>query len=171
MTEQDIMNILKDIEYGWIDINNKKHTSVDNTFSIQYKLQSPEEVLTNKVGVCWDQVELERYYFEKTNYKYNTYFIAHYDNAKCPTHTFLTYEKNNKYYWFEHSWSKYQGIHEYDSLNELLKDVREKFIHTELNNNYNKTNLLLREYTKPLYNIGVQEFYKHCETKEPIQVV
>lgn len=171
MKPQDIMNILNDIEYGWLDINNKTHKDVDSSFSNNYKLQSPEETLKNKIGVCWDQVELERYYFEKTNYEYKTYFIAHYDNKNCPTHTFLVYEDNNKYYWFEHSWKKYQGIHEYNSKNELLKDIKNKFIITELNNNYNELNLLLREYQKPKYGLTVQEFYKHCEQNEIIKVV
>ena len=48
MKPQDIMNILNDIEYGWLDINNKTHKDVDSSFSNNYKLQSPEETLKNK---------------------------------------------------------------------------------------------------------------------------
>ena len=92
-----------------------------------------------------------------------TYFIVHYDNNKCPTHTFLTFEKNNKYYWFEHAWEKFRGIHEYNTQKELLIDIKDKFIKYELNNNYIKENIILREYKKPKYHITVQEFYKHCE--------
>ena len=117
-----INNIIKDldnIEYGWLDKNNKIHKKVNNDFSNNYILQSPEQVTKNKIGVCWDQVELERYLFEKENISFNTYFIVHYDNDKCPTHTFLIYEQNNKYYWFEHSWKLFKGIHEYN--NELDK--------------------------------------------------
>ena len=99
-----IMHILNEIEYGWIDKNNNKYNEVNNLFSDNYILQSPKQVLKNKIGVCWDQVELERYLFEKENICFNTYFIVHYDNDKYPTHTFLIYKKDNKYYWFEHSW-------------------------------------------------------------------
>lgn len=161
--EYKIMNLMNDINYGWIDSNNQKHFAVDETFSDIYKLQSPKEVINNKVGVCWDQVELERYYFKETAYNIKTYFLVHYDNDKCPTHTFLVYEKNNKYYWFEHAWQKYQGIHEYSDIKELLIDVRNKFITTELNNQYNEMNLVLREYEIPEPGLNVQEFYKHCE--------
>ena len=34
-------------------------------FYHQYRLQSPRQVVENRVGVCWDQVELERYIFSK----------------------------------------------------------------------------------------------------------
>lgn len=163
MTPKDIMDTLEQITYGWLDKYNKVHYEVDNYFSDNYILQSPTQVLKNKVGVCWDQVELERYLFKDTSLEIDTYFIVHYDNDKCPTHTFLVYKKDNKVYHFEHSWNKYKGIHEYNSLNELLKDIREKFITTELNNVYNKNNLVIYKYTKPKYNIGVLDFYKHCE--------
>ena len=159
----NIIDELSKIEYGWLDKNNNIQKEVNNLFSDNYILQSPEQVIKNKVGVCWDQVELERELFEKKNIKFNTYFIVHYDNDKCPTHTFLIYENNNKYYWFEHSWEKFKGIHEYKNELEALKDIKEKFIKYELNNKYNPMNLCIYKYNKPKYGISCLEFYKHCE--------
>ena len=159
--EFDVMELMSDIEYGWVDKNNQKHMMPDDTYSDNYLLQTPKEVIKNKIGVCWDQVELERYYFK--GYDIKTYFIVHYDGDKCPTHTFLIFKKNNQYYWFEHSWEKYKGIHGYDTLKELLIDVKSKFIKTELHCDYILENLIIREYSKPKYHISVQEFYKHCE--------
>lgn len=161
--EFEVMDLMKNIEYGWVDKNNNRHTIVDETYSDNYVLQSPKEIIRNKVGVCWDQVELERYYFKGNDWNIKTYFIVHYDDDRCPTHTFLTFEKNNKYYWFEHSWGRFKGIHEYNSLKDLLIDVRDKFIKYELNNNHNKNNLCLYNYKKPKYHLSVLEFYKHCE--------
>ncbi len=157
------MNQMNNIEYGWLDKFYKKHLIVDNTYSDDYILQKPQEIIKNKIAVCWDQVELERYYFRRNDWNIKTYFIVHYDNNKCPTHTFLTYEKKNKYYWFEHSWKKFKGIHEYISIKDLLKDVKNKFIQYELNNNYIDSNLCIYNYSKPKSNITVQEFYRHCE--------
>lgn len=159
----NIMNTMNDINYGYFDSKNRIHQEVDEEFLSLYKLQSPQETLKHKVGVCWDQVELERYLFEKENIKFKTYFMVHYDNDKCPTHTFLIYEKNNKYYWFEHSWEKYRGIREYNTEIDALKDIKEKFINSELNNNYNLENMCIYEYSKPEYGINVSEFYKQCE--------
>lgn len=161
--EFEIMDLMKNIEYGWIDKNNNKHSIVDETYSDNYILQSPNEVIKNKIGVCWDQVELERYYFKGNDWNIKTYFLVHYDGDKCPTHTFLTFEKNNKYYWFEHSWERFRGIHEYQSLKELLFDIRDKFIKYELDNDFVSENLVLHEYKKPKYHISVQEFYNHCD--------
>ena len=164
----NIMLLMEEIEYGYKDVNNKYHNSVDNNFSDDYRLESPDEIKESKLGICWDQVEYERYLFDKQNIKNNTYFIVHYDNDKCPTHTFLIYEDNNKYYWFEHSWEKFRGIHEYNSEEEALKDIKEKFIKYELNNNYINNNLYIYKYDKPEYGLSVIEFYKHCEKGENI---
>ncbi len=161
--EFEIMDLMKNIDYGWIDKDNKKHVLVDETYSDNYILQSPKEIIKNKIGICWDQVELERYYFKGNDWNIKTYFLVHYDGDKCPTHTFLTFEKNNKCYWFEHSWEKFRGIHEYKSLKELLFDIRDKFIKYELDNDYVVDNLVLHEHKKPKYHISVQEFYNHCD--------
>ncbi len=159
---EDIMNLISDIEYGYMDKNNNIHYEIDNLFSNNYILESPNEVIKNKIGVCWDQVELERYYFLNTDLNIKTYFMVYYDNDKCPTHTFLQFYKNNKYYWFEHAFTKYIGIHEYANEKELLLDVKSKFI--ESINDYNDSNLVIYNYEKPNYHITVSEFYKHCES-------
>ena len=168
--EFEIMNLMENIEYGWIDKNNNKYNVVDESYSDNYILQDPKEIIKNKIGVCWDQVELERYYFKGNDWNIKSYFIVHYDNDKCPTHTFLTFEKNNKYYWFEHAWERFRGIHEYQTQKELLFDVKNKFIKYELNNNYEKNNLIIYNYNKPNYHLNVQEFYRHCESGHHISI-
>lgn len=162
--EFEIMQKMEDIRYGWIDKDGEIHDGVNTNLNENYRLQSPKEVIKSGFGVCWDQVELERFYFNGHDIK--TYFLAYYDNKNCPTHTFLTFEKQGKYYWFEHSYEKYRGIHEYNSKKELLLDVRSKFIVDELekiNTKFDKYQLVLREYKKPKSHITIEEFYKHCE--------
>jgi len=170
MNEYEIMNSMKGVQYGWLDKFNHKNHIVNELFADNYILQSPKEIIKNKIGVCWDQVELERYYFNQTNLKIKTYFICHYNNDRCLTHTFLIYEKGGSYYWFEHSWEKYRGIYKHQTIKELLCDVRDKFIETELNNCYQKEQLMLYEYTKPKYGISVIDFFKHCEKGEKIDI-
>lgn len=161
--ELEIMDLMENIEYGWIDQNNHKYELVDERFSEHYILQSPQDIIKNEIGVCFDQVELERYYFKGNDSNIKTFFLVYYDNGKCPAHTFLTFEKDNKYYWFEHSWKYFRGIHEYKSMKELLLDVRNKFIKYELNNNYVPIGLVLHEYKKPKFHISALEFYNHCD--------
>lgn len=159
----DVMDQMNEIKYGWVDKYGNIHVNDFEKYSDDYILQSPEEVLKSQVGVCWDQVELERHLFEKNGNYVQTYFIVHYDNKNCPTHTFLVFKQDNYLCWFEHSWAKFKGIHKYDSLEELINDVRTKFISCELNNKYDENNLQIHQYEKPNYHISVQEFYKHCE--------
>lgn len=162
MVEEKIMAIMASIEYG-----------VDKPANANFKtyhLLEPTELLTIKCGVCWDQVELERYLFEQEDILTTTYFICKFDdNEHLPTHTFLTYQKNNKYYWFEHAWEKYQGIHEYNTLKELLLDVKTKFI---LDNNGQENNFLtfVYEYQKPPKHLSMQEFYDYMETQKLIKL-
>ncbi len=160
--EKKILEELKKIKYGWLDKNNHIHIKDYDDFNNEYILESPDEVEQNKIGVCWDQVEYERYLFEKNNIRVKTYFIVHDDENICPTHTFLTFQKDKKYYWFEHAWELFEGVHEYNSENELLHDVRDKFIEFELKNDYKLEEVKLFEYFPPKYHISVQEFFKHC---------
>ncbi len=168
-TESEIMKFMENIQYGWVDKNNHKHDNEDENYADDYQLQSPQEILKNQIGVCWDQVELERYYFKSYD-PIHTYFIVYYDNQTCPTHTFLTYQKKNKYYWFEHAWEIFRGIHEYSSQEELLLDVKKKFIEKELKNHYQSTNLILYEYKKPKPHLSTEEFFKHCEQQKQIKL-
>ncbi len=168
--EDEIMTLMDKIEYGWLDQNNNQHNLMDNTYQDNYILETPQEVMKNKIGVCWDQVELERYYLRTHDLNIKTYFLVYYDNEKCPTHTFLTYEKNNQYYWLEHAWMKFKGIHDYPSKKELLTDITKKFITNELKNHYTKENLVLYEYPKPKYHISAQEFFNHCESGKQIEI-
>ena len=172
MIEEEIMKIMNQIEYGFLDengfniINNTEKW--DNEFYQFYYLLSPDELLEKKVGVCWDQVELERKLFNNHNVEVETYFIYAENRDELPSHTFLIYKKNNKFYWFEHSWNRYKGIHEYDSLKKLLIDVRDKFM---ISNNILDVNLVyIYKYEKPPYHIKCDNFYKYCEGQEYIEL-
>lgn len=158
---EEVKNLMNDIEYGSIDRVTKLIEY--NGGMKNYMLMSPKEVLKYKVGVCWDQVELERFYFNKMDLKFSTYYMCYYDNVMNPTHTFLVYESNNKFYWFENSFFVYRGIHEYQSLEELINDVKSKFQEFYNFKDYLEENLVVYEYGKPKYGISLGEFIDFCE--------
>lgn len=169
-----IMEIMDSIEYGFPDkdgnniINNIQY--YDEYFNEFYYLQSPEELLNSKIGVCWCQVELERKLFkDKLGIDITSYWICTYDNDNLPSHTFAVYTLNNRFYWFEHSWNKYKGIHIYDSLNELLNDIKIKHLndHPEVSKN---ALTLIYKYDKPKYHISCDDFYKYIDTQELIEL-
>lgn len=120
---EEILVRMDDINYGFV-CNEKIYSSGDDSwytdFSTYYRLSSPCDVIKNKYAVCWDQVELARYYLENENINCNSYMMISYDEKKIPTHTFLVITDNDKYYYFEHSFVMYRGVYEYSSLKELL---------------------------------------------------
>lgn len=171
----EIMDELRNIEYGFKDKNGANlinSESWDKNFYNFYYLLSPEELLHSKCGVCWDQVELERKLFNDANINCDTYFIYIDDNENLPSHTFLIFQLNNKYYWFEHSWYDMKGIHEYDNIKALLNDVKNKFIDSrknEINSNLNYETFIYK-YNKPKYHISCDEFYSYIKTQERINI-
>ena len=168
-----IMDIMNNIEYGFLDengnniiVNNPEKW--DNEFATFYYLLTPDELLKNKCGVCWDQVELERKLFIENDIPIETYFICTYDGDNLPSHTFLTFKDNNKYYWFEHSWGIYKGIHGYENKTDLLKDIKQKFIESNPASEYAYT--FIYEYEKPKEHITCTEFYNYIETQKLIKI-
>lgn len=166
-----IVSIMNQIEYGFKDSSGQNIindlSKWDNEFNKFYYLQTPDELLVSKCGVCWDQVELERKLFSDNNINFKTYFIYIIDNDMLPSHTFLVYNDDKKYYWFEHSWGEYRGIHEYNSIKNLFDDVIYKFrnSHKEVSDN---PKVFLYEYERPKHHIGCDEFYKYIETQKLI---
>ena len=168
----EINLIMNQMDYGFKDssgqniVNNLEKW--DNEFDKFYYLQTPEELLISKCGVCWDQVELERKLFSDNNINFKTYFIYIIDNDMLPSHTFLVYNDDKNYYWFEHSWGEYKGIHKYNSIKNLFDDVIYKFknSHKEVGKN---SKVFLYEYEKPKYHITCNDFYKYIETQKLIE--
>ena len=100
-----ILEKLKEIKYGWADKNGVIHQKAGRNFFINnYRLQTIEETLEYKVGTCWEQVELARYYLEKEDIKNQTYLILYNDENKIARHSIAIAEVFGKYYLVENSW-------------------------------------------------------------------
>lgn len=169
---EELNKIMNQIEYGVPNEKNKNLLEImdeDEVFQHYYYLQTPEELIQSKLGVCWDQVELERDFLTKRNIKVKTYFIeTYYSEENIPSHTFLTFKLDNKYYWYEHSWNNYKGVHKYKSIKELLKDIKKKFIKSHDTNLEAPT--LIYEYNTPPSHINCNEFYKYAEKSKLIKI-
>ncbi len=101
----------------------------DNFTSVEkYIVKTPKELLKDKSGICYDFVELEREYFTKWNYQFKTFFVYNkFPITDNPTHTFLVFKENNKYYWFEASWQSYKAIHgPFNSYKDAAKYVKKQ---------------------------------------------
>ena len=154
--ETSVLSTLKDISLGYRDRNGNKYILLRGDFRKNYYLQSPSELLESKIGLSIDQVELERELLGKLGLVLRTYYIVYSDLDNEISHAFLVYKDNGKYYWIENAWYKYKGIHEYDSQNELLADVGDKFIKLIDKGDINK--IKLYSYDKVRYGINFNTF-------------
>lgn len=148
-SESDILKLMSSIRAGYLDRSGVIYRGIDNNLNNRYVLQTGSELIKSKYGISFDQVELMRELFHKIGFNVTTYAIIN-DNKEI--HSFLVYTKNNKYCWIENYWLHFRGIHEYDSLNDLLNDITFKFIDSV--NNVNLNNIKVFEYIldNPKYN-------------------
>lgn len=167
---ESLDKIMNEINYG---VPNEKNENLlelmdeDEVFNKYYYLQTPEELLKSKLGVCWDQVELERKFLESKNLSVKTYFICTYDDDNLPSHTFLTFKDKDLYCWYEHSWFAEKSIKKYETLELLLKDVKKRFINSHEANEDAPT--LIYEYQTPPSHINCQGFYEYVEKSKLIK--
>jgi len=168
-TPQELLKFMDIIEYGFVSKDGIKYGSWDEeefekNVITKWHLESPEKLILNKYGHCFDQVELERAWFTKNNYKFHTYYIMFfldYPNDYS-THTFLIYEENKKFYLFEHADYFNRGIHEFSTLELALQS--EMQYHLNINSQYNPINekiinsLHIYEYDNIPYDINFNDF-------------
>ena len=163
-----VVEELAKIRLGYIDKNKNKHIKCGYDFKAIYVLQSSDQVAENKIGLCFDQVEYERELISKMNISNRTYFIMYQDSDVGPAHAFLIFKDNNKYYWFENAWFKYRGIHEYDTKEEALLDVKYKFIATL--DSYTESKLRIYEFDKPRSGINYVKYIGNAMNGRVIKV-
>lgn len=140
-TPKDILKITSSIKYD------------SETPDEKYIIKTPDQLLKSKIGICYDIVELERYYFNKLRFEFKTFFT--HGNHDDPTHTFLIFKDDKSYYWFESSWESYRGIHgPFSNYQDASKYVLKLF-------NYNK----LIEYSKFDYaGMNINQFANYIIT-------
>ena len=143
------MNLLNDIQYGFVDINGDIIINSMEKINIFYCVSSPDDVLKNKVGCCFDKVELERTIFAK-------YFeTSSYALVRFPlVHSFIVLKKDDKYIYFEQSSPKMKGIFTFNSLDELLDYVVNKYIEVNKIKDINKLSLIKYDSLKPGMNVN-----------------
>lgn len=118
--------IRKNIKYGFKakDFNIYCRYEMNNDMLYEYLLfnnyclQKPSELIKSKYGICYDQVELMRYWMIKHNYEVFTFYTPYHN------HAFLIYKENNNYNIIETSIKEYNGIHKFNSLEEALENYK-----------------------------------------------
>lgn len=166
---EEVFKKMDSINYGWTDNNGNYYDSLNKDNCSKYKLLKASDIIKNGCGVCWDQVEIERFYLRNNKINVRTFFMYYEDGIDDESHTFLTYESNGKYYWLEHAWKEYAGIHEYDTFDKMIQDVKNKFVEKVVKE-YDRNKLYCFLYKKPKAGLNVNEFYEFCKKGEEIKL-
>lgn len=168
-TPNELMKYMdENITYG-IHTDNKDYEDAnDKEASSKWKLATDDLLTEYKYGHCFDQTELERNWFLKNGYEVKTFFIWFFypnESNNIPTHSYLVYSNNNKYYYFEHADYKNRGIYEFDSLEEAIEFQKNKYIEyvKTLMNVDDKMlkHLEIREFTKPDSQYNFDDYFNH----------
>ena len=139
---QDLFKKIENWDFGCYDSRGNELDMKDIWHSV---VQEPHQLEKNKKGMCLDYVEYEKDYFTEAGFedKIHTYDISYTDSdGDHPSHVFLVFDHNNKYYWFEKAWHSEAGIYEFDTLTELFQTVAKKHKNTE------GTDLRIVEYNR-----------------------
>ena len=182
MSPKDLLEYMdKNFSYGYLDKNNNIHRYDDPDFDDNekwyntYVLESYDDIEKNHIGNCYDMVEYEREWFIKNGYETETYYeIVNlpYDNP-YPTHSFLVFKYNDKYYHFEYSDFNNRGIHEYDDINSLLEAQFKTYLDLLEENNITeeeKTHIVLTKFSKPKEHISAKEYINHGLNGEKVYI-
>ena len=157
------------ISYGFMNKNREICTNLNkqgaqDICKAQWHLSSPEQLCMTGYGHCIDQVELERDWFQKKGYICKTFcifFALSYKNTYS-MHTYLLFESNKKWYYFEHANKKIQGIYVFDTCEEAI--YYQAKVHIEQNKIRNVVEkaeiecLQVYEYACPKYGSTFSEF-------------
>lgn len=120
----------KHFQYGLV-INGKwdpSRNTTDADWDKYLKVQSPAEIEQTKVGVCWDYVSYEAWYFKQNfpDIPFKTYYLQFFpknNSGDCPSHTILTFTIGTKHYYFENSFRKFAGVYEANSEEDIINYV------------------------------------------------
>lgn len=119
---------LNDYEYMVPNNGNPIAHIKSDDFIKYYVLLSPNEFEKYKGGICWDYVAYESMYFRAKypNIKFETYYQVIDNRNDNPTHTFLIFEFNKKWYWFESSWKPNCGVYGFDNKSDCIEYIMQK---------------------------------------------
>lgn len=163
-TPQQLLEYMKNnVKYGFVDKNNNPYFTFEE-WNKKCVVQTGENVWKTNIGTCWDQVEMERVWFENHNFNFKTYFFWFNTEKDLPTHTILVYKENDKYFWFENAFENQRGIHQFNSLTNLLKNVKQKLCEFS-------SNVLTKDDLKTLTGYEYPKINKKMSVEEYINFV
>ncbi len=165
----EVLEKLKEIKYGWIDNSGIVHKKAGRNFFINnYRLQTIEETIEYKVGTCWEQVELARYYLEKEDVSVQTYLILYNQENKIARHSILIAENFGEYCLVENSWKIENCIYTAERVEDILVKIIDLFPQMYKIYDFDMSKIEIYKYDKPEPRLDYNGFTEYCKNQERI---
>lgn len=149
-----VVNYLKNIYTTLPDFIKKEDDSVGTKLRIastalyyeNWTLKNFKNYIPLTIGSLPDLIELEAGFFEEQEIPYQRYVFM---NEKHPTrmHSFIAYQKDDKWYYFEYILKQFRGIHEFSSKEEMESVVLSKLMQLEVTDPTEEI-VYLKQYTE-----------------------
>lgn len=140
----ELLKFMDNINYGFVGKNGKIYGDSESdewgrACLSEWRMLSSGDILKNRYGHCFDQVEIERDWFVEKGYQIKTIFdiflFPAHQSKGVPCHSFLIYQdKDDKWCWFEHADFLNKGIYKFNTEQEAIKAQLLKYIEFNKNN-------------------------------------
>lgn len=130
---EELLNFMNNnIEFGWLNKDNKMHLGNMKNFRKDYRTMSTNEVLEKGIGICVEQVALMKRYFDDCLIETKVYCFRKYENKnrnseEIELHLALFYKLKGTWYYIEATGPFHKGITKLKDINEGLKIITETY--------------------------------------------
>ena len=149
------------IRYGYQDQAGRLHFTQDEDFTVQdYAFSSPEDVVQNNCGWCWDVAELTRRYCAEHGIPCRSWFMEYFSDELHQTHTQVFLRFQGKWCPAPDNCLGLQlGAPGFDELSPCVSWFTGLFtdhLKSVLKDKFDGANLLVKEYTRT-FSPGITE--------------
>lgn len=137
-----------------------------------WKHRNVEEILNDQISNCYESSFLVGEFLKLLGINYQKYLMGRYDNLAL-AHMFITYEVDNKWYYFEHALRDFRGIYSYNSQSELETDVFNKYMYydnRELNENLDNNNYFIERIDDLNLNDNFDAYFKYFNDIDSLKI-
>ena len=175
MTPEEILKKLDQVEYGaWYDTESRaatpKEFDTDGFIYRRCSVAHPEELLSRRVGHCYDQSLYEWVHLEEAGYQPKMIYMELSDGDSHAAVIFKG-KSSGRWMWIEHSWHRFRGIHgPYKSQKDVTIDILRKFCGshpTKTKPDFFNPNVDVPQILK-LKRISVDDFMRICGSKNRV---
>lgn len=137
-----------------------------------WKHRNVEEILNDQISNCYESSFLVGEFLKLLGINYQKYLMGRYDNLTL-AHMFITYEADNKWYYFEHALRDFRGIYSYNSQSELETDVFNKYMYydnRELSENLDNNNYFIKRIDDLNLNDNFDAYFKYFNDIDSLKI-